>query len=113
MHCDNCRKLVPDGATIWRVSVGYSQRPAVQSWCEACAAAFTEKRWHPEQPCEHCGRPIIFDARRRIPLHAICNGACRHAIRLAQISVLAVSEAVSRSRVRCVTSRSYPNGPVR
>ena len=98
MHCDLCRKPVPDGATIWRVSVGYSQLPAVQSWCEACAAAFTKKRWHPEQPCRHCGRPIIFDAGRRIPLHATCNDACRYAIRLAQARARRVRR---RQQVSC------------
>jgi hypothetical protein len=103
MQCDLCRKPMLDDATIWRVSVGYSQLPAVQSWCEACAAARTEKlcaiqRWHPEQPCEHCGRSIIFDARRRMPLHTICNDACRYAIRLAQTRA---RRARNRQQVSC------------
>jgi hypothetical protein len=90
MHCDCCRKPVPDDVTIWRVSVGYFPEPpgrAVQSWCAACVSdrfSRWHRDWHPEQPCQQCGRPVIFDAARRIPFHAVCGDACRYAIKLAQ-----------------------------
>jgi hypothetical protein len=38
----------------------------------------------PVRSCERCGRPVIFDASRRIPLHAVCGDACRYAVKLAQ-----------------------------
>jgi hypothetical protein len=108
MRCDNCGRRVPDGATVWRVSLGYSATPSVQSWCAACGTDFARKwlppdledwfesdrqrllarhaaMWHPEQPCDHCGRPIIFDTSRRIPQHAVCGSACRYAVKLAQV----------------------------
>jgi hypothetical protein len=129
MHCDRCHSPVPDDATIWRVSVGYSVISqsllgAVQSWCAACASQFDHRnnlwseaenwpedqrqsllsalsksklphyRWHPAQPCDHCGRPVIFHAPRRIPLHAVCSTACRYALRLAQ------ARAARRARQR-------------
>jgi hypothetical protein len=132
MHCDRCHGPVPDDATIWRVSCGYSvHHPpgAVQSWCAACYAsqydprnllppeaenwpedrrqrlltAYAELphwRWHPAQSCEHCGRPIIFHAVRRIPLHAACGDACRYAIRLAQARA---RHARRRPQVVCMT----------
>jgi hypothetical protein len=87
MQCARCRKRVSDGAPIWRVSIGYGLMyypPAVQSWCAACAATLAGRRWHPEQPCEQCGRPVFFTASRRIPLHAVCGDACRSAVKLAQ-----------------------------
>lgn len=48
MHCDRCHSPVPDDATIWRVSVGYSvtSQPllgGVQSWCAACASQFDHR----------------------------------------------------------------------
>jgi hypothetical protein len=87
MHCDRCHKPVPADATIWRVSIGYSlvfYPPGVQSWCATCASDRHYHRWHPAQPCDHCGRPVIFDGARRIPLHAVCGEACRYALRLVQ-----------------------------
>jgi hypothetical protein len=111
MHCDRCHKPVSDDAPIWRISIGYSGPPqsAVQSWCNACANRrielfnrlppdaenWSEDRrqrllkayadhWHPARPCQHCGRPVIFHAVRRIPLHAVCGPVCRLAVYAAQ-----------------------------
>ena len=85
---------------------------AVQSWCAACKSELDRKTlppefenwpedrrerllrayaeniprwcWHPALSCEHCGRPVIFNGARRIPLHAVCGDACRYAVKLAQ-----------------------------
>jgi hypothetical protein len=104
---------VSDDATVWRISVGNGHPSgAVQLWCAACVAdwfkshlpSYTQTwpkeqrerllrtlaemshdRWHPVRSCEHCGRPVIFDASRRIPPHAVCGDACRYAVKLAQV----------------------------
>jgi hypothetical protein len=104
MDCDHCHLPVPDDATIWRVSVGYSliyYPPAVQSWCAACASQpFHCRRWHLARPCVHCGRTVVFDAARRIPQHAVCGDACRYAVRLAQARARRVCR---RQQVACMT----------
>jgi hypothetical protein len=109
MQCARCHKSVPDGAPIWRVSVGYGGMyypPAVQSWCAVCSATLAHRlpdfaenwsegerqrllasyppQWHPERSCDQCGRPVFFDVSRRIPLHAVCGDICRSAVKLAQ-----------------------------
>jgi hypothetical protein len=134
MRCDHCYGPVPDGAAIWRISVGLGM-PAVQSWCAACAkrwigllnrlppdaenwtedqrqrllrarAELPFNRWHPARSCEQCGRPVIFHAVRRIPRHAVCGDACRYAIRLAQARA---RRARRRPQVVCVTcGRPFP-----
>ena len=133
MRCDNCHRPVPDDATIWRVSVGYSvNSSAVQSWCAACwesrfgprkilppeaenwsedrrqsllraYAEIPHFRWHPAQACEHCGRPVIFHAVRRIPLHAVCGDACRYAVKLAQARARYARRERPRPQVVCMT----------
>jgi hypothetical protein len=136
MLCDRCHNPVPDDATIWRISTGYSiTGPAVQSWCAGCASRYTDphkmlppdaenwpddrrqrllaayaemphNRFHPAQPCEHCGRPVIFHAVRRIPPHAVCGDACRYAVKLAQARA---RRARRRPQVVCMTcGKSFP-----
>jgi hypothetical protein len=36
--------------------------------------------WRAPEPCEKCGRPVICDARRRLPKHVVCSDACRLAV---------------------------------
>ena len=118
------------------VGYGCTHPPgAVQSWCAACASRFDPRRslppeaenwpedrrqrllrafaelphnrWHPAQPCERCGRPVIFHAVRRIPLHAVCGDACRYALRLTQARAPPGSR--QRPQVVCMTcGRSFP-----
>jgi hypothetical protein len=112
MRCDRCLEPMQDDATVWRISVDYGHASgAMQSWCAICVAdrfkshlpSYTQNwtkeqregllrtlaemphdRWHPMQSCERCGRPVIFDASRRIPPHTVCRDACRYAVKLAQ-----------------------------
>ena len=99
MHCDRCHKPVPEDATIWRVSVGYSvANPpllgAVQSWCATCASDHHYHSRHPAQPCDHCARPgglwwrpadtSARGLRRNLPLcrqarSGSCTSPCRPA----------------------------------
>ena len=75
--------------------------PEFENWPEdrrerllrAYAENIPHWRWHPALSCEHCGRPVIFNGARRIPLHAVCGDACRYAVMLAQARVRAAPAA--------------------
>ena len=81
MHCFRCCRPVPDGAPIWRMWVCQLARDgfdysAVQSMCASCSRRAMVLRWHPEQRCAHCGRPVFLDARCRMPRVIACSVDC-------------------------------------
>ena len=97
MRCDSCERALPDGAPIWRVTCGYGRlkgesgnwmTASIPSVCGTCWtarwASSTYWQWRPEQPCAHCGRPVIRDTKHRVPMHIVCGDKCRVAFYNAQ-----------------------------
>jgi hypothetical protein len=80
VNCEQCHQLIPDAEPIYRIrgewgSYGQGVRGSV---CAKCA----EKRqsWHPPVPCVCCGRVVICDARRQLPVNKVCDEKCRAAV---------------------------------
>jgi hypothetical protein len=86
------RKSLPSDTVNW-------SEESRQRLLAACSE-LSHNRWHPAQPCEQCGRPVIFQGSRRIPFHAVCGDGCRYAVKLAQARA---RSAQRRPKATCET----------
>jgi hypothetical protein len=77
-NCDHCHQPIADEAPVYRLhAVKGSYGAGVQGWvCESCAARVLYRRLHPPVPCSTCGRPVIYDSRRRARF-PVCSDRCR------------------------------------
>jgi hypothetical protein len=93
LHCENpeCQREIAPDEPVHRTFRAY-----VRAWECATAVAGIGKlppgdiaylcagcgqlpKWFGREPCEHCGRPVIADMRRR-PEHVACSRYCRQRI---------------------------------
>jgi len=92
--CARCERVLAPGEVVWRVNtyMGISWfSGASKHWvlptCEACATGPRKyRRWWPETPCEHCGRPVRNQQWMRYRRHTFCCEQCesRHYARIAR-----------------------------
>jgi hypothetical protein len=76
MNCDNCRQPIADDAPVYRLYENWgSYGRGVHGWvCERCGERVPTPK-EPPVPCIICGRPVIYDARRRAEF-AVCSERC-------------------------------------
>jgi hypothetical protein len=102
MQCQLCRREMASADPIYRVSVAYSMNMrdishgGVFEVCAECCATkpiisvaempgvdfswLATRQWRPPKPCEKCGRPVIWDMRRKLPKYVVCSDGCRRAV---------------------------------
>ncbi len=98
-HCKPCQRGMASFEPIYR-DLGWNGRAIkVRLRCAECpyASRRNPEDWRAPEPCEGCGRPVIWELRRPLPRHVVCSDECR----------LRVYRAIGRARRRSlVRSRS-------
>ena len=95
MQCRWCGRSIKDAEAVHRVSMPYAfpwpdgPYPLIGYICTDCSAATSSSdstlglfgtNWLDPIPCCHCKRPVIHDARRKLPKYVVCSEECQRAI---------------------------------
>lgn len=92
MQCKLCRREVQPADPIYRLSLGSTAWRGtfggyIGEVCAECCATKPSARWpwinykwRAPEPCKKCGRPVICEARRKLPKHVACSKECRLAV---------------------------------
>jgi hypothetical protein len=95
MRCRWCQRSIKEGETVHRVSMRYTfpwpdgPYPLIGYICPDCAKATSPldldphvfgTEWLDPIPCNHCGRPVVHDIRRKLPKYVVCSEECQRQV---------------------------------
>jgi hypothetical protein len=73
MRCDKCDREMTDDEPAWR---RWNGRHGHNSLCAGCTQS-DSRRYLKPLPCARCGRPLHYDAIRKLPTIVACGPRCQ------------------------------------